>query len=313
MCIVRSLRKIPLTVAAAILLGVTAASNAGEGRVESVAVYAGDFASVNSFVFSNAKTLTVLDVQRKTYEAEKLVAMIESLDLPVTQILISHGHTDHFTGMPLMREKFPQARIVVANEAVRREIKSYAIYMDGFGATAAEPPLERPLRPKSADNPDGFDYENYIKVLPDENRLVMDGGGVLELTTNYLPAEAETMTTVYSRDLNALFLSDFGYNGVHHWQGDDISWQDIANWRTELLNIKAVYADRNPTIYPGHGPAGDMSTIDAMIRYIDDYTRIVKSGISRAEAYEQMVALYPDHKEADFFLKYSLENHIPIE
>ena len=280
-----------------------------ESGITEVDMFEGGFATVNSFVFSNGKSLVVMDVQRKSYEAEKLVEVIREKGLPLTHILITHGHTDHFTGMPVFREAFPEAKIVVANEDIKRDIKAYAIYMDSGGETGAEPALEPALRPKTADNPDGFDYENYIEVLPD-NTLTLQGGGTLELTTDYLPTEADHMATVYSKDLNALFLSDLGYNGVHHWMGDDISWQDIANWRQELLNIKARYQDLDPTVYPGHGKATDMTLFDDMVRYIDDYTRIAKSAGSREEAMAEMTALYPNYKEADFFLKYSLENHV---
>ncbi len=274
-----------------------------------VEVFKGGFATVNSFIFSNGKSLIVMDVQRKTYEAKKLTAIIKAKKLPLTHILISHGHTDHFTGMAWFREVFPDAKIVVANEDIKRDIKDYAIYMDGFGATAAEPVLEPALKPKTDELPDGFDYENNIHVLS-ENSLTLDGGGTLELTTDYKPAEAKHISTVYSKDLNALFLSDFGYNGVHHWQGDDITLHLIANWREELARIKSQYADRNPIVYPGHGDPTDMGMFDRMIQYIDDYTHVVSVAKSREEAMAAMIALYPDHKEANFFLKYSIENHV---
>ncbi|MFM7274287.1 MAG: MBL fold metallo-hydrolase [Gammaproteobacteria bacterium] len=274
-----------------------------------VEMFRGGFASVNSFIFSNGRTQVVMDVQRKTLEAAKLVERVRAKGLPLTHILITHGHTDHFTGMALFRKEFPQARIVVASEEIRRAIKAYAIYMDSGGETGAEPALEPALRPRSGTHPEGFDYENWIEVLP-EKKLVLDGGGTLEIDTDYLPTEADYMATVYSPELNALFLSDLGYNRIHLWLGDDISRQDIANWRSELLRIKDLYAARAPVVYPGHGEPTDLSLIDVMVRYIDDYTRITLSAKTRADAMQQMTALYPGWGEADFFLKYSLENHV---
>lgn len=283
-------------------------SHAQPGRLQ-VEVYKGDFATVNSFIFSNGKSIVVMDVQRKTYEAKKLAAIVRSKGLPLTHILISHGHTDHFTGMDWFHKEFPQAEIVVANEEIKRDIKNYAIYMDSGGETGAEPALEPALRPKSPANPQGFDYENNIHVLPGRT-LTLRGGGTLELETRYLPAEAPHMTTVYSRDLNALFLADFGYNKVHLWMGDDITRGRIADWRENLEHLRARYARLNPAIYPGHGDPADMSLFGTLIRYIDNFMRVTSNARSREEAMSEMEALYPDYRQADFFLKYSVENHV---
>ncbi|MBM5812311.1 MAG: amidohydrolase family protein [Gammaproteobacteria bacterium] len=274
-----------------------------------VTLFRGEFASVNSFIVSNGRSQVLIDVQRKTAEARKLLDVVRSKGLPLTHILITHGHTDHFTGMPVFRAAYPDAQIVVANEDIKRDIKAYAIYMNSGGETGAEPALERPLVPQSAQNPAGFDYESNIHVLAG-NRLELDGGGTLELTTDYKPAEADHIATVYIPELNALFLSDLAYNGVHLWMGDDISWQDIANWQEELRNIKQRYAARSPTVFPGHGEPADLALLDTIDRYIDDYRSSVRSSGSRAAAQEQMTRLYPGWREADFFLRYSLENHM---
>jgi glyoxylase-like metal-dependent hydrolase (beta-lactamase superfamily II) len=274
-----------------------------------VEVYKGDFATVNSFIFSNGKSLTVLDVQRKTVEARKLAERVRAKGLPLTQVLISHGHTDHFTGMDVFHREFPAARILVASEAIRRDVKEYAIYMNSGGQTGAEPALEPALRPKTADHPTGFDYERTVNVLPGST-LTLDGGGTLEITSDYPPTEAPHMATVYSKDLNALFLSDFGYHKVHLWLGDDITRERIGAWRTELLRLKSRYAPLDPKIYPGHGDVTDIGLFDAMVRYIDDFLDVTARAASRAEAMQKMQALYPDYAQADFFLKYSVENHV---
>jgi glyoxylase-like metal-dependent hydrolase (beta-lactamase superfamily II) len=275
----------------------------------SVEMFRGGFATVNSFIFSNGRSLIVMDVQRKSTEARKLAELVRSKQLPLTHVFISHGHTDHFTGVDVFQREFPGAKIVVANEAIRRDVKSYAIYMDSYGATAAEPVLEPALRPKSADNPDGFDYEQMIGVLSGDT-LMLDGGGALEISTDYEPTEAPHMATVYSPDLNALFLADLGYNKVHLWLGDDITRERIANWRATLLRLEEQYRSRNPTVYPGHGEPTDMTMFGTMVRYIDDFLAVTLRARSREEAMAQMIAKYPDYAEADFFLKYSIENHV---
>jgi len=300
------MKQIALMVFLALATGPLAAAT---GRIQEVTVYKGEYATVNSFIFSNGKELLVMDALRKPDEARKLVEKIRRIGLPLRYLLLSHGHTDHFTGMGVIREAFPDARIVVATEDVKRAIKAYAVYMDSGGATEGEPALDPSIKPKSPDYPAGFDYDANIEVLG-ANRIGLPGGGVLELTTNYLPTEADYMTTAYSEDLNALFLADLGYNKVHFWLGDDISWQDIANWKTELARLKQEYAGRNPRIYPGHGDPTDMSLFDDSITYLEDYTRVMKSARSRQAAMDEMISLYPSYGEADFFLKYSVENHV---
>ena len=275
-----------------------------------VTVFKGGFATVNSFILSNGKSLTVIDVQRKGYEAEKLANLVRSLQLPLTQVFITHGHTDHFTGMHVFRDQFPQARILVANDSIRRDVKAYAIYMDQGGATEAESPLERPLRPKSRSYPSGFDYERTIGLLPNSS-LKLTGGGTCKVSTGYPATEAPFMSTVYCPSINALFLADLGYNKVHPWMGDDITLARVVAWRAELIKIRRDYARLNPTVYPGHGDPGDLSMLDAQIGYFDNYLRVVRTAKSREQAAAEIVALYPDYKEADFFLKYSLLNHLP--
>ncbi len=63
-------------------------------------------------------------------------------------------------------------------------------------------------------------------------------------------------------------------------------------------------------MYPGHGAPADMGLFDTTVRYIDDYTRIVRSATSQGEAMRRMTEAYPGYREADFFLKYSVMNHV---
>ncbi|GIU48527.1 MBL fold metallo-hydrolase [Shewanella sairae] len=271
----------------------------------SVDAFKGATATVNSYLFSNGKSLIVMDVQRSTSEAEKLAEVIDAKGLPLSFILISHGHPDHYIGMNLLMEKFPAAKVVVANNVIKKDIIGFSNWMESVGWLDNEPAL----KPKSALNPKGFDYENNISVISGD-RLAFSDGGELKLETRYLPAEANHVTTIYVDGLNSLFTSDLGYNKVHLWMGQGVTDEHIKNWKAQLLEFNNAYEDPTLVIYPGHGDATNSGLFKAMIDYIDDFQSITKTASSRAEAMAAMKERYPDYKEADFLLKYSVDFHV---
>ena len=299
------MRKLTFVAAtAAALLLAPACQSPRAGKIE-VDIYKGGVATVNSYLFSNGESLVVMDVQRATSEAKKLAEFIKAKKLPLTHILVTHGHPDHYTGMDWLLKEFPNATVVVANNDVKRDIVGFSTWMESVGWLDSEPTL----KPKSEENPDGFDYDKNITVL-DGDTLEFDGGGALKLATHYKPAECEHLTTVYVPDLNGFFTSDFCYNKVHLWMGSGVTDTHIRNWREQIEAFKAEYADRNPTIYPGHGEPSDMGLLDDLLKYIDDFQRIAASASSKPEAMAKMKELYPDYAEADFLLKNSVDFHV---
>lgn len=291
-----------LAVLGLILAAVAQSQAAGPIQVH---IYKGKIASVNSYIFSNGESLIVMDVQRATSEAKKLAEVIKAKGLPLTHILVSHGHPDHYTGMDWLLKVFPAAMVVVANEDIKQDIIGFSIWMESVGWLDAEPTL----KPKSDKNPDGFDYENNITVLEGDT-LEFDGGGALKLETNYKPAESNHATTVYVEGLNSFFASDFAYNNIHLWMGAGVTDQHIRNWKDQLVAFETKYGDSNPIVYPGHGDPTDMSVFRNMVEYIENFQRITANATSKEEAMAEMERLYPDYKEAEFLLKNSVDFHV---
>ena len=274
----------------------------------SVAVFKGKEASVNSYVFDNGHSVVVMDVLRNSAEASQLAEVIRQKQLPLTHILITHGHPDHYIGMDALLKAFPEVKVVVASQAVKADIIGFSIWMESVGWLEAEPNL----KPKTAHNPHGFDYEGVIEVLP-TNELTLAGGGTLEISTAYAAAEAEHLTTVYAKDLNALFTSDFCYNGVHLWLGQGVDQAHIDNWKRELNKLKATYDGTDVTIYPGHGAHGTTALFDGVLKYLADFEQAIAASNTKEEAMSQMKALYPTWQQDSFLLDYSVDYHMGLK
>ncbi|MEM1263021.1 MAG: MBL fold metallo-hydrolase [Pseudomonadota bacterium] len=289
----------------ALVMTLAACAPSGAPKPIDVDIYKGEIANVNSYLFSNGESLIVMDVQRATSEARRLAEVIKGKGLPLTHILITHGHPDHYIGMDWLLKEFSNVEIVVASEGVKQDIIAFSTWMESVGWLDGEPAL----KPKSVQNPNGFDYDNIISVL-DSDTLPLVGGGTLKLRSDYVPAEANHMTTVYVDELNAFFPADFGYNKVHLWMGTGVTGQHIDNWKAQLNAFQQEYADLSPTVYPGHGDPTDLSLFSEMIEYMENFQRITASASSREAAMAEMTALYPDYKQAEFLLKYSVDFHV---
>jgi glyoxylase-like metal-dependent hydrolase (beta-lactamase superfamily II) len=270
-----------------------------------VRTFYGKTASVNSYIFSNDKSQIVLDVLRSSQEAEELAEEIKRANLPLTHILISHGHPDHYLGMDVLVKRFPDVKIIVAHEAIKKDIIGFSNWMESVGWLENEPNL----KPKNSDNANGFDYENRIEVLNSET-FTLDGGGTLELDTAYNPAEAEHLTTIYSEDLNAFFSSDFCYNGVHLWLGAGVEKKHIVNWKNQLSAFSQKYSALGTTVYPGHGKASDSRLFNEVIQYIESFEKVIVDSKSKDEASQKMKELYPTWEQADFLLHHSVDYQV---
>ena len=273
-----------------------------------VEVFKGQEASVNSYLFSNGTSLMVMDVLRNTEEAKILGDFISAKGLPLTHIFITHGHPDHYIGMDHLKKKFPDAAIVVASKEVKQDIIGFSTWMESVGWLEGEPHL----KPKSASNPNGFDYQGQIQVL-NQSTFPLEGGGILEITTDYRAAEAEHLTTVYAPELNALFTSDFCYNGVHLWLGPGVDAAHIDNWKTELNHFKAKYTAADLKVYPGHGNSSGIALFDEVLNYLTAFEDTIARSTSKEEAFAAMQSLYPDWQQADFLLQFSLDHHMSLK
>jgi hypothetical protein len=267
-------------------------------------IYHGIEASVNAYLFSDNQSMILVDSLRNSKEAKNLSGFIKTQNKPLIYILITHGHPDHYLGLNVLKQQFPNTRIVVTKQEIKNDIIGFSKWMESVGWLESEPEMKQ----KTDTNNYGFDYENNIEVL-DANSLALAEGAILELNSNYPASECEHLTTIYNKELNAFFPNDFCYNGVHAWLAVDK--KNIAYWKTQLAQFKKELTATNPTIYPGHGKPSGIALFDEMKKYIEDFEETVAKSKTRTEAMKKIQELYPNHQQADFLLFHSINAWIP--
>src|SRR5580658_6369453 len=165
--------------------------------------FAGREANVNSYFVHNKTNGIVVDCLRNREEASELAQKVRASGLKLQSIFVTHGHPDHFIGSRTLKEAFPQARILVASEAIKADMAGFSNWMDSVGWLDQQPQM----KPKSAAYPDGFDYEAQVEVLSG-NRLELEGGGVLTVRSDYAATECAHMSTLFAPSSNTLLTGD---------------------------------------------------------------------------------------------------------
>jgi glyoxylase-like metal-dependent hydrolase (beta-lactamase superfamily II) len=230
----------------------------------------------SSTLISGKRDAVLVDVFLTTEQSQALADWVASSGKNLTTIYITHGHPDHFLGLVVLLERFPNAKAVATSEVVR-VMQEYLASgkIDGLRKSF---PGQIPARPVGAQALEGNELE-----LEGQKLVVVNAGRT----------DTAHSTCLYVPSIGLLVAGDTVYNGIYPFLGETDT-QSRIEWVSTLERLAAL----NPrVVIAGHKVPENTdapSTIDDTRRYLLDFNRIDSTTTSARELYDRMYELYPN-------------------
>ncbi len=217
----------------------------------------------------------LVDAQTTVAEAEALADWIALHHRNLQTIYITHAHFDHFYGLSVLLDRFPNARAIATPSTVAGMQVFLTPPLNQFVQRCFPGQLATKLVAAEPYAHDTFTLEGH------ELRIIEQGR-----------TDGPDTTSLYVPSLGLVVAGDVVYNQCRMYVGDTTP-ESRRNWIAALDRLAAL----NPSIVvAGHkkpGAPDSPSTIQDTKRYLQDFERLQKTTTSDQELFDEMTELYP--------------------
>ena len=262
---------------AALTLGIVADASAQAAPPLTLQVYNADANSfhVNSVLVAGQIDAVLLDTGFTRADALRIAAMVLDSKKTLKTIFISHADPDYYFGIEVLKQYFPDAKVVTTAPTLKKIQATLATKLQVWG------PRMGANAPKSVPLPE---------VLAG-NTIALEGQA---LEVRGLDDGQPHRSYVWIPSLKTIAGGVNVYAGLHLWMADAQTPQERADWAARLGAMVALQPAR---VIPGHSAAGtkqDASQLAWSQAYLARYEQELPKAADSAALIGAMKQAYPD-------------------
>jgi glyoxylase-like metal-dependent hydrolase (beta-lactamase superfamily II) len=232
-------------------------------------------ANTTTLIYGEREALLV-DTFLSDQQTAELADWIAASGRHLSTIYITHGHPDHFFGLKLLRDRFPDARAIATPEVVDA--------------------MQAALQPVSVENwrrrfPELIPNNLTVAERLDRPAFKLEGNDIIAVDIGH--TDTDHTTCLHVPSIALVIAGDAIYNGTHPYLVES-NHEGLLAWLAAIDKIEAL---KPQAVVVGHGPLDPDNAprhIEETRRYIRDFMRLDAETMTARELYDSMLALYPD-------------------
>ena len=229
---------------------------------------------VDSTIVAGDKEAVLIDAQFDLADAHRLVAQLLESKKTLTTVYITHEHPDHYFGLAVIKQAFPNAKLVALPAVVAEITKTASGKSKQWGPMYGANLTSQPVLPTALKG----------------TTLTVDGQ---PLEIHVAQGDSPINSYVWIPSIKTVVAGDIVYRGVHVWTAETTAATRKA-WVKTLDELTALHPTR---VIAGHkDPKLDdsPSAITFVRTYLADFDAAVASSKSADEVQKKITAKYGD-------------------
>jgi glyoxylase-like metal-dependent hydrolase (beta-lactamase superfamily II) len=219
----------------------------------------------------------LVDTFLSEQHSRELVDWVAESGKNLTTIFVTHAHGDHFFGLQLLLDRFPNAKAIATKAVVAA---AQAQIEPEFFKTFWQPRF-----------PGQIAFRLVAPQVLDGDTFTLEGEELKVIELGH--TDTSNSTGLYVPSIGLVVSGDAVYNNTHPYLAE---WNDGAarDWLHALDIIEALHPK---AVIAGHGvldPDSSPRHIAETRQYLRDFISSIASTSTSEELYERMLSLYPE-------------------